>query len=113
MNAAFHGALATHGASLITHIALFNSGGTEVSGGSYARKTVTWTITGGVARPNADITFDIPAGGQVQSWRGFTALTAGTDYGGAVLETPSGVYGNDGTFVLDAASTSVTLQAGA
>jgi hypothetical protein len=66
-----------------------------------------------VARPNADITFDIPAGGQVQSWRGFTALTAGTDYGGAVLETPSGVYGNDGTFVLDAASTSVTLQAGA
>jgi hypothetical protein len=113
MNTAFNTALAAHGVSLITHIGLFNSGGTEISGGSYARQAVTWTGSGATRNLAADETFNIPAGAQLQEWRGFTALTGGTDYGGAVLDTPSGVYGNAGTFVLQAASTSITVQAGA
>ena len=39
-------ALAAYGVGLITHIALFNAG-VEVSGGTYARKSITWT--GGAA----------------------------------------------------------------
>jgi hypothetical protein len=111
MNSAFYTALAGHGAGLVTHIALFNSGGTEISGGSYARQAVTWTGSGATRSPNGNLTFNIPAGGQVQSWRGFSASSGGTDYGGATLASPSGTYGNAGTFTLLAASTSFTVQA--
>jgi hypothetical protein len=111
MNATFYTALAGHGTSLITHIGLFDSTGTEISGGSYARQAVTWTGSGATRSLSADLTFAIPAGGQVQSWRGFSAATGGTDYGGATLTSPSAVYGNAGTFVLQAAGTSFTVQA--
>lgn len=112
MNSTFHNALATHGASLITHIGLVNSAGTEISGGSYSRQPVTWASTGALRRPSLDLVFNIPAGGQVQGWRGFTALSGGTDYGGATLTSPTGTYGSAGTFTLAAASTSFTVQAG-
>ena len=112
MNATFHAALATHGASLITHIGLVNSSGVEISGGSYARQPVTWTGSGGTRRPSANLTFNIPSGGQVQGWRAFSALTGGTDYGGATLTSPTGSYGTAGTFTLLAASTDFTVQAG-
>ena len=111
MNSTFYTALAGHGAGLITHIGLFNSGGTEITGGGYARQAVTWTGAGATRNPSANLTFSIPAGGQVQSWRGFSASTGGTDYGGATLASPSAVYGNAGTFQLLAASTSFTVQA--
>jgi hypothetical protein len=112
MNATFHAALATHGASLITHIGLKNSSGTEISGGSYARQPVTWTLSAGTRRPSANMLFNIPAGGQVQSWCGYSALTGGTDYGGAVLDVPTGTYGSAGTFTLNAVDTDFTVQAG-
>jgi len=114
MNSTFYAALLDgNGIGVITHIGLKNSGGTEISGGSYARQPVTWTGAGATRNLSADEAFNIPAGAQVQSWCGFSALTGGTDYGGEDLDTPSAVYGNAGTFILDADSTSVTLQAGA
>lgn len=112
MDSNFHAALATHGASLITHIGLVNSSGTEISGGSYARQPVTWTGSGGTRRPTANLLFNIPSGGQVQGWRGFTALTGGTNYGGATLDVPTGTYGSAGTFTLNATDTDFTVQAG-
>lgn len=44
-------ALANHGAGLIKYIGLVDETGTELSGGDYARKAVTWTTspTGGTA----------------------------------------------------------------
>lgn len=108
MNAAFNTALAAYGAGLITHIALFN-GATEITGGSpaYARKAVTWTGSGAVRSPSANLVFDIPAGATVTNWRGFTALTGGTDYEGAALtSTP---FSNQGTYTLLAASTNITV----
>lgn len=73
----------------ITHLALFTtvpgaSAGTEVSGGSYARKPITWgATTDGVT--SGTVTFDVPAGTTVAGWGGFNALTAGTYFdGGAV-----------------------------
>lgn len=108
MNAAFNTALAAYGSGLITHIGLFN-GATEITGGSpaYARKAVTWTGAAGVRSPSANLVFDIPAGATVTNWRGFTALTGGTDYEGATLtSTP---FSNQGTYTLLAASTNITV----
>jgi hypothetical protein len=100
MDANFHTALAAYGVGLITHIGLVNGSGVELSGGSYARKTVTWSGAAGVRSPNADIVFDVPAGATVAGWRGYTALTS----------TP---FTNAGTYTLQAASTNITVQAGA
>lgn len=111
MNTAFLNALAAEGASLITHIALFDSG-SEITGGSpaYARQAVTWTApSNGLIRPDADLEFDIPAGATVDEWRGFTALTAGTDYGGAALTAEA--YAGQGTYTLLAAGTGIDVDA--
>jgi len=109
MNSAFYTALAGHGASLITHIGLVDAGGTELSGGGYARLPVTWSGSGAVRSPSGDLVFTTEASDVVAAWRGYTALTGGTDYGGAAVTTRT--YSNPGTFTLLAASTNFTLQA--
>jgi len=89
LNATFINAIATYGASLITHIGLANSEGVELSGGdpAYARKPVTWLgVVDGIVRIAGDYYFDIPAGADVQMWKGYSALTGGIDYGGALVE---------------------------
>lgn len=107
MNSAFHNALATYGASLATHIALFNASGVELSGGGYARLPVTWTGAGNVKSPSANLVFTTEAGDEVAEWRGFSALSGGTDYGGALVTTRN--YSNPGTYTLLAASTNFTI----
>lgn len=107
MTEAFRNSCLDHGTALITHIGLFD-GAAEITGGSpaYARKAVTWTAaSGGVARPNADLTFDIPSGADVDGWRGFTAATNGTNYGGATLTTET--FAGQGQYKLLAASTGI------
>ena len=77
MEAVYRNAIADHGATLISHIALVDETGTEITGGSpaYARQPVTWTIASdGTIRPDADLTFDIPAGVTVGCWRGYDAI---------------------------------------
>jgi hypothetical protein len=101
---------ANAGAAAITHIGLVNGSGIEVSGGAYARKPVTWTsAAGGLTRPTANLVFDIPAGGVVAGWRGFTALTGGTNHGGIALTSET--FGSAGTFTLIAATTGIDLDA--
>ena len=110
MNVTFRNSLATHGGTLITHIGLVNAVGTELSGGSpaYARRAVAWTaVVDGLIRPTADLTFDIPAGVTVGGWRGYSALTAGTDFGGQTLTQET--FAGQGTYRLLAASTSITV----
>ena len=114
MNVTFRNYLATHGASLVTHIGLVNTLGIEISGGypAYARKTVTWTTAvNGLVRPTVDLTFDIPAGATVAGWRGYSASIAGVDFGGAVL--PAGeqrTFAGQGLFRLLASGTSITVS---
>jgi len=108
MTEGYRNAIANHGASLITHIGLVDNTGTELSGGSpaYARKPITWTsASGGIIRPNADLTFDVPAGANVSGWRGFSALTGGTNYGGADLTRED--FAGQGQYKLLAASTGI------
>lgn len=110
MNAAFLDAMALQADVLITHIALFD-GATEITGGSpaYARKAVTWTApSAGLIRPTANLVFDIPAGADVTEWRGFSASSGGTDYGGADLTDEA--FAAQGTYTLLAASTGIDFN---
>lgn len=112
MNATYLNAIRNHGQSLISHIGLVDDLGVELSGGSpaYARKPVTWTSpSDGVMRPSGDLTFDIPAGVTVGGWRGYSALSAGTDYGGQTLTQEA--YAQQGQYTLLAASTDITHSA--
>lgn len=110
MNTAFFTALATHGAGLITHIGLVDAGGTELASAGYARQAVTWTGAGATKSPSADLVFDMTTGDVVAGWRGYSASSGGTDYGGATVTTRT--YSNDGTYTLLAASTNFVVQAG-
>ncbi len=88
MNATYRNALATYGAGLMPYIGLVDNTGTEISGGdpAYARKEANWTAAdNGLIRIGADLAFDIPAGSNVSGWRGYSALTNGTEYGGKSL----------------------------
>jgi hypothetical protein len=109
MNDTYLNATATHGGSLITHIGLKNAG-VELSGGTYARKPVTWTAAAaGLIRPTADLTFDVPAGSTVDGWSGFSALTVGTEYGGAALTAET--FAAAGTYSLTASATGIDHNA--
>jgi hypothetical protein len=93
--------------SKVTHIALVDGTGTELTGGSYARQPVTWAAAAnGVQRPSADLTFNVPAG-TVGGWRGYSALTGGTNYDGGDLTDET--YAAAGQYVLQASSTSYTV----
>jgi len=99
------------GADVITHIGLIDDTGTELTGGdpAYARQAVSWAApSGGIVRPTADLTFNVPASGVVAGWRGFTALTAGTNYGGAALTEET--FAGQGQYKLLAASTGISAS---
>ncbi|HEY9440150.1 MAG TPA: hypothetical protein VIS29_16195 [Streptomyces sp.] len=107
MDTAYLDGIANAGAALITHLGLVDDVGTELSGGSYARQAVTWTSSsGGEISPTADLVFDVPASATVAGWRGYSASTAGTDYGGTALTSQA--FATAGTYTLLAASTSIT-----
>lgn len=111
MTAGYRNAIADHGGSLITHIGLVDELGAELTGGSpaYARKAVTWTAaSGGTIRPTANLTFDVPAGKTVGGWRGYSASSGGTDYGGQDLTNEA--FAGQGTYTLLAASTGILHQ---
>jgi len=112
MEAVYRNAIADHGATLITHIALVDETGTELTGGSpaYARLAVTWTsASGGMIRPNANLTFNVPPSTTVGGWRGFSASTAGTNYGGASLTNEA--FAGQGEYTLLAAFTGIAHNA--
>lgn len=110
MNETYRNAIANHGASLAKYIGLTNNG-VELTGGTYARKAVTWTTAAdGVIRPTADLVFDVPAGAAVNGWRAYSAATAGTDYGGAAL--PEETFNGAGQYKLLAANTGILHNVG-
>jgi hypothetical protein len=109
MLAAYHNALRTAGKAAITHIGLVNASGTELSGGSpaYARIAETWADgADGVMNLAANRTFNVPAGVTVGGWRGYSASSGGTNYGGQNLTQEA--FAAQGTYTLLAASTSIT-----
>lgn len=102
----YRNAIATYGASLITHIGLVNASGIELSGGRYTRQPVTWlAASNGTIRPNVDLMFDVNAGTTVAGWRAYTALSGGTDYGGGDLTTET--FAENGAYKLIASGTGI------
>ena len=113
MNDAYLNALRDHGQSLISHIGLVNASGIELSSAGYARQAVTWTDdagNSGLSKLSADLVFTIASGDVVAGWRGYSASSGGTDYGGAALTQVT--FTNAGTYTLLAASTSIDHNAG-
>ena len=109
MTEEYRNAIANYGANLITHIGLVDGSGVELSGGSYTRKAVTWTTaSNGTIRPSADLVFDVPAGATVAGWRGFSAATGGTNYGGGAL--PQESFPNAAEYKLIASGTGILHQ---
>jgi hypothetical protein len=109
MSAGFKTALADYIDSIITHIGLVDAGGTELTGGTYARIAAGFAAaSNGAMALSADLTFNVPAGVTVGGWRGFSASTAGTNYGGADLTNEA--FAGAGTYKLLAASTKITLS---
>jgi hypothetical protein len=108
MSVSYLNAIADAGANLIKYIGLVDESDEEISGGSpaYARKAVTWTsASGGTIRPSADLTFDIPSGKKVAGWRGYSAATNGTNYGGKDLTQET--FAAQGQYKLLAANTGI------
>jgi len=109
MNAAYLNLTADAGGAAITYLGLVDDQGDEISGGTYARQAVTWTAAdNGRIYPTADKEFNIPSGATVAGWRGYDALTDGTDYGGEAL--PEQPFASDGTYTLEAAKTWIEHQ---
>ena len=103
-------AIATSGSALITHLGLVDGAGTELTGGGYARLPVTWgAAASGTVKPTANAVFTVASGAVVAGWRGYTALTGGTNYGGAALTQIT--YANPGTYTLTAATSGISHSA--
>lgn len=79
----------------------------EVTGGSpaYARHSVAWTnANAGTIQITEDKVFNVPVG-KIVGWRGFSALTAGTNYGGGKLSIQD--YAEQGEYRLLASDTGI------
>lgn len=110
MNTTYLNAIAEAGADLVTHIGLVDDTATELTGGTYARQAVTWTAaSNGDISPTGNLTFNVPAGASVAGWRGYSASSAGTDYGGAALTQED--FSAAGTYTLLASSTAIDHDA--
>lgn len=86
-----------------THCALYStapgaSAGTEITGGTYARKPVSWGATTASASTASAIVFDVPTGATVAGFGFHTALTAGSYLDGGSLTSQA--FASAGTYTL-------------
>lgn len=89
--------------SKATHAALYTtaggaSAGTEVSGGTYARRPITWSHGAVDGQTTATVTFNVPAGVTVRGAGMHTALTGGSYVGGGAVTEQA--YASAGTYTL-------------
>jgi hypothetical protein len=79
------------------------TGANEITGGSpsYARQQAVWDpAAAGVLSLAGPETFDVPASADVTHYGVWSAVSAGTFYGGATLSPPESFTGQ-GTYTLD------------
>ena len=106
-------AMLDHLGTLITHVSLHSAfpatDVNEIAGGSpaYARQAVAWdAASGGSMAMTGTETFDVEGGDTVSAVGLYSALTAGTLYGGADLTDET--FGAQGTYTLPALTISIT-----
>ena len=93
----------------ITYLALYTDTGatTEVTGGTYARKAVTWNAaSGGSMSASNQPVFDVPAGTTVNAVGFMSAISGGTQY--AFDQVTAESYGGAGTYTVSSATLSIT-----
>lgn len=113
MNGTFLDLLAAEASSTITHVGLVDAGGTELASASYARQAVTWdgpTSGDGKLEPDSNLVFEMTSGDVVAGWRGYSAASAGTEYGGKDFGS-NATFGNDGQFTVNASGTFIDINA--
>lgn len=95
--------------TLCTYMALYtdDTATTEVTGGTYARQSVTWSAAsnGSKAISNSPA-FNIPSGTTVKSIGLLTASTGGTQH--AFYNANDEAYTGDGTYTVTSGSISLT-----
>ena len=86
-------------ATVASHVGLLNEAGVEISGGTYARQSITWggASAGAINATNQPV-FDVPAGVTVGSIAIFSAVTAGTKY--SESDVTNETYAGDGTYTV-------------
>ena len=103
---AFRESLAIYAGSLMTHATLYTTAptatapGTEVTGGSFVRKPITWVAGASDGQVTGTVVFDVPAG-QTVVGAGFHSALTGGNYldGGTVTNQP---FGTAGQYTLNA-----------
>lgn len=95
--------------TICTHVALYSDAGgtTEITGGSYARQSITWASasSGSKAISNQPV-FQIPAGATVSTIGIVTASSGGTQH--ALFDATDETYGGAGTYTITSLSISLT-----
>lgn len=71
-------------------------GGSEVTGGSYARQQTTWGAAAAGARVGSQVAVPIPAGTHVTYWGIWSASAGGTFKGGFLLSGGGETFTNAG-----------------
>lgn len=86
-------------------------GGTEVSGGSYVRKAVTFTVSGNTASNSANVEFDVATAswGTITHVAVFDASTAGNQIAYAALSTAKTIGSGD-VLRINAGDLDITLD---
>lgn len=86
-----------------------STGTAEVSGGSYARKSITWgSASAGTALSSADIVFDVPSSTTITHLGYWSASTAGTFYGFRSLDT-SQTFSTNGNYTINTGNLSESV----
>lgn len=108
-------ALLDHFGTLATHASLHtadpgSTGTSEVPGGSYARKPLSWApASSGSKSTSAGLVFDVPGGGTVITHLGYwSAATGGTFRGSRPLDAAQ-TYATAGTYTVAAGNTVESL----
>lgn len=94
--------------TILTHVALYtdDAATTEVTGGTYARKAITWAAAsaGSKAINGTMPVFDVPAGTTVRAVGFMTAISAGTQH--AMYNVVDETFAANGTYTITSASIS-------
>lgn len=83
------------------------SGSDEVTGGTYARRAITWnTPSAGSTTSASQPVLDVPGGTTITHVGLWSAATSGTYFGSLALDEPE-TYGSSGSYTISTATMSI------
>lgn len=86
------------------------NGGSEVTGGSYARKSAAWgSPSAGSVTNGSNIVFDVPGSTTISYLGYWSAASGGTFYGSRALDTPQ-TFATAGTYTIASGNLSESIS---